>query len=209
MAVRLAPLPAAAPAPSRDRSLQAARRLDWRFLLPEPQLGRVAYLGPGEDGLLAALREWGASVAVAPRDAQGASFDVAVAQAPDDAALARAAALLRPGGWLYCELGRPPLWPRRAPRAADAPCGLARASHRLRALAFEDVEAYWHHPDFERCRWMVPIGHAPAGAFVVGRTAGRVAAALVTALHGRVLRAGHAARLVPGVSLVARRGGGA
>ncbi|MEP0762273.1 MAG: hypothetical protein HRF48_05990, partial [Chloroflexota bacterium] len=35
---------------------QAIRRLDWRFLLPDPALGRVACLGRAEGSLAEALR---------------------------------------------------------------------------------------------------------------------------------------------------------
>ena len=39
----------------KDQLLQVSRRLDWRFLLPNPDLGSVAYLGPEEDSLVDAL----------------------------------------------------------------------------------------------------------------------------------------------------------
>ena len=38
-----------------DALLQASRRVDWRFLLPDPNLGRVAYLGPRRGALLDSL----------------------------------------------------------------------------------------------------------------------------------------------------------
>jgi hypothetical protein len=37
--------------PRVDDDLAMARRLDWRFLLPNPTLHRVAYLGSGEESL--------------------------------------------------------------------------------------------------------------------------------------------------------------
>lgn len=224
MAVQLAPIAPEARPRSRDRSLQAARRLDWRFLLPEPRLGRVAYLGPGEDGLAAALQDAVGCVRVSDAavgavgearcaDASDAPFDVVVMQSPSPAALTRAAAVVRPGGWLYCELGRPARWTPSARRrsrlahAAASPCGMTQASHALRALGFEDVETYWHHPDFERCVMIVPVRHGPAHAFVAARSAGRLLAPLASRAGAWALRAGHAAGLVPSVSLIARRGG--
>ena len=38
--------------------LETSRRLAWRFLLPNPHLGRVAYLGPASGTLPRALREF-------------------------------------------------------------------------------------------------------------------------------------------------------
>jgi len=221
VALRLATPPSGALAPSRDRRLQTARRLDWRFLLPEPHLGRVVYVGPAEDRLLAALREGGTSVVVARTDAKerraalrDASFDAAVVQSSRPEALARAAALLRPGGWLYCELARPAPWrrlagaPRRGAPAAGASRALPHARSQLRQLGFGDVEAHWHHPDFERCAWIVPVGHrATAGAFFLARAGGRLLAPLLTRAGGWILGADHVAGLLPCVSLVARKGG--
>lgn len=39
-----------------DMLLQASRRVDWRFLLPNPALGRVAYVGPVDSEHAASLR---------------------------------------------------------------------------------------------------------------------------------------------------------
>ena len=41
--------------PYPDQDLQLSRRLDWRFLLPNPHLGRVGYLGPSGGTLPRAL----------------------------------------------------------------------------------------------------------------------------------------------------------
>jgi hypothetical protein len=206
--------------PSRDRSLQTIRRVDWRFLLPEAQLDRVVYLGPGEDRLLTTLQECARFVAVAPSagDAREAglrekSFDVAVLQSPDRRALAAAAALLRRGGWLYCELARPALWDRslltRRRRASDGDRvrGPAHARSVLGASGFRDVEAHWQYPDFERCGWIVPLGRASAGALFLTRVAPRLFPPPVAGVAGRVLRARLVAGLLPCVSVIARKGG--
>jgi hypothetical protein len=42
--------------PSHDALLQASRRVDWRFLPAEPELGRVAYLGSDDPELVESLR---------------------------------------------------------------------------------------------------------------------------------------------------------
>ena len=219
MAVRLAAAPPDAAAPSRDRSLQAVRRLDWRFLLPEPELGRVVYLGAGEDRLLAALREFSASLAVVPdtNDAAGhglpdESFDVAVLQAPSPRALARAAALVRPGGYLYCEPARPAAWDgsllgRRRGADAERLRGLPHARLLLREGGFLDLEAHWHYPDFVRCGWIVPVDRAAAAGFLLARAGSRRLTALAVTMGGWIWRADLVARLVPCASFVARKDG--
>jgi hypothetical protein len=44
-------------ASSHDSLLQASRRLDWRFLLADPELGRVACLGSHDPELVESLRK--------------------------------------------------------------------------------------------------------------------------------------------------------
>ena len=220
MALRLAIPPSGALAPSRDASLQVVRRLDWRFLLPEPRLDRVAYLGPGEDPLLSALRACSQSLAIVPDDpdARGdglrdGSFEVAVVQSPRPRALARAAALPRRGGWLYCELSRPAVWNlarlsrHRGARDAERVRGLPHARALLEELGFGEVEAHWHYPDFERCAWLVPVDPPAAVAFFLARAGARPLPPLAARIGGRILAAGVAARALPCVSLIAHRGG--
>src|SRR5262245_35723918 len=88
-----------------DALLQASRRVDWRFLLPDPNLGRVAYLGPARGALLESLRLF--SVSLALGEAAGAQYDVVVAHNPSLDGLRHAAELVRPGGFLYLEAYSP------------------------------------------------------------------------------------------------------
>jgi Phosphotransferase enzyme family len=55
MAAKRRPSVVAVNEPSRDERLRDARRLDWRFFLPAPGLGRVAVAGAVEPDLVAAL----------------------------------------------------------------------------------------------------------------------------------------------------------
>src|SRR5262245_31091445 len=84
-----------------DALLQASRRVDWRFLLPDPNLRQVAYLGPAHGALLESLRLFSASLALS--EAASAQYDVVVAHNPPLDTLRRAAGLIRPGGFLYVE----------------------------------------------------------------------------------------------------------
>ncbi|MCZ7539847.1 MAG: hypothetical protein M5U29_08055 [Anaerolineae bacterium] len=175
---------------------QAIRRLDWRFLLPDPALGRVACLGRAEGSLAEALRASGAALTViAGPIAEGdrAAFDTVVAANPSRELLIAAADLLRPGGWLYAEVS-----------------GAGRAGRMARlaqGMGFGEVQRHWHWPDFERGTRILPLddGGALVYALLKGRrgAAGAALAALLRTLHR--LGAHHwAARHV---SLTARREG--
>jgi hypothetical protein len=91
-----------------DHELQLARRIDWRFLLPEPYLRRVAYLGPETGALPAALKHFCESLRVNAVEKNG-SFDLVVLRLREASSLAKAEALLVPGGYLYWEM-KPVEW---------------------------------------------------------------------------------------------------
>jgi hypothetical protein len=116
-----------------------ARRADWRFLLPEPELGAVAYLPPHDPELAAALRLVSARVDL---DGGGADHAVVVLTGAQRGAIPAARALLERGGWLYAEV------PGRAVRA------WRRA---LRGAGFDEVAGHWLWPDPRGCREIVPL----------------------------------------------------
>lgn len=155
-------------------SLDVVRRVDWRFVLPDPSLGRVAYLPPHEAALAEALGlvsagEVALDVPVGATEAYDAV--VLTGGARDQA---RAAwELLRPGGWVYAEI----------PGRAAGPLGRA-----LRAAGFVDVTAYWLWPRAGACMEIVPLepqairhvlGRRDPGARI--RVRARVARALADA----------------------------
>jgi hypothetical protein len=171
--------------------LNAIRRLDWRFLLPDPALGRVVYVGRGESDLLVALRIAGLDVTALTGEtagAAGASFATAVMVNPSPRDRALAAALLRPGGWLYAEVS--------GARAAR------RLAKHLSGAGFGSVQLHWHWPDFARCTRILPLDDA--GALVYGLLKGRGGA------QGKAVawlaRSGALRWLARPVSVVARRG---
>ncbi|GAB4416694.1 MAG: hypothetical protein Kow00106_12400 [Anaerolineae bacterium] len=153
-----------APAPIaalfRAEALRAIRRLDWRFLLPDPALGRVVYVGGEQSDLLTALRVSGLDVTALtgePSSAARASFATAVMVNPSPREVALAAMLLRPGGWLYAEVNGARAARRLAKQLSGAGCG--------------SVQLYWHWPDFARCTRILPLDDA--GALVYGLVKGR------------------------------------
>lgn len=179
----------------RDRDLQIARRLDWRYLLPDPRLGRLALIGRPEGVLLEALELFSEKLTVIPSSAQPApplpaNCDVAVVCSSEPAAVALASSALRIGGYLYWELGAT-RWRR---------CHAA-----LRKHGFEEIKVYWCRPSFEDCLEMIPLSEPSALAFALSRRLGgtrrRLFQAAVRLLAGIAVPAG----VVSCRSVVARK----
>jgi hypothetical protein len=149
----------------RYRDLQVARRLDWRYLLPDPGLGRLALIGRPDGALLEALQLFSEKLTVIPSSAQPvqslpANCDVAVLCSSEPGAVALASSALRIGGYLYWELG-----------AAPWRLSLRRCHAALRKHGFEEIKVYWCRPGFEDCLEMIPC-EPPALAFALSRRFG-------------------------------------
>lgn len=174
------------------------RRLDWEFLLPEAPHGRVACLGPADDLLLQGLGHRHATLHAIGRPRPGSlprmaigSCGLVVACRPDAPSLECALTLLAPGGSLYCEL-RPRTWSERLrggpPVVRGAPGGGPARDVRgfLEARGLRDVELHWHHPDFDRCRWIAPLSDVAPALHVLGLRRGPTVHALARRLaHNR------------------------
>jgi hypothetical protein len=130
----------------------AVRRADWRYLLPDPSLGLVAYPAPRDAKLLKALTLVSERV---ERSAvtELAGYDVVVLTDMDGSELDAAAARATRGSWIYAEAAGP-----------DA----AAFARRLRRRGFDDVRAYWLWPDADRCKEIVPL-RATALRHALGR----------------------------------------
>jgi hypothetical protein len=189
-----------------DALLQASRRVDWRFLLPDPNLGRVAYLGPRRGALLDSLRLFSAALVVGEATGVGgAQHDVVVAHAPSLGGLRHAAKLVRPGGFLYVEayglvhrrrLGHGfSRWPRFA---ADYVTAIER-------LGLAEAAAHWHWPNFESCAEIVPLADQDALLLVMRRRRSGAGARLKSTLGRVLMRSGLFVRLAPCFSVVARK----
>lgn len=199
------PVPGDAPAapPGGDKQLdellQRSRRLDWRFLLPDPNLGRVVYFGPADDPLRVALADFADSVADGDSIAPGAAgrFDVAVLRNQPVEALARARSLLRPNGTLYAEIQR------RAGR--DLPWQSRRYGAVIERSGFRQVEAFWNWPDFARCTKIIPLHNATALAYVIVNNRRGLAARLMLSVVQVAFRLGMTGWFVPSLSLIGQR----
>jgi hypothetical protein len=138
--------------------LAASRRIDWRFLLPDPGLGHVGCSATADPALLRACELFSQSLTVLDGDVGApspSSLDVAVLLDPELEALMRTIALLRPNGWVYVEMHGVLTPGGRRLRGPRFPADFVRE---LRRLGLEDVESFWNWPDFETCTQLLPLG---------------------------------------------------
>ncbi len=190
---------------SRNEQLALARRIDWRFLLPSPTLGRVACVEPIEAGHLAAI------VAAATHVESGSlsalrsrgSWDVVIAPQAvatgGTPALASALELLEPGGWLMVDL----------PRHARVRRLLSRSAEALVDEGAEPVLVHWLMPDRARSSIVVPLGDPVAMQAALTRRRSTRAKTMLVGAARWLARAGIAPDMLAGdVRLLARRGGG-
>jgi hypothetical protein len=196
-----------------DALLQASRRVDWRFLLPDPTLGQVAYIGPARGAHPESLRLFSAALTLLDTPAAPAAraqhYDVVVLNAPSREALRGAAKLAKPGGFLYIE-AKGLLWPKhwRPGRSSAGSPRLRHAANYIAALGqlgFGECSAHWHWPNFEACTRIIPLDDSAALIHAFQRERNGMAARLQTALGAALVRSGLLARIVPSFSVVARR----
>ena len=150
----------------RDHDLQIARRLDWRYLLPDPKLGKLALIGKPDGVLLEALQLLSEKLTVIPSSAHSApplpaNCDVAVVCSSETETVALASSALRVGGYLYWELG-----------ATRSRFSFGRYRAALRKHGFEEIKAYWCRPSFEDCLEIIPLSEPSALAFALSRRLG-------------------------------------
>ena len=142
--------------------LAASRRVDWRFLLPDPELGHVACSADADPSLVHACRLFGRSLTLlgqAREEPAPASVDVLVLVDPQRDELGSALDLVRPAGWVYLEVHGPLTRRGRRLRRPRFPSDHAAE---LRGLGLDQVEAYWHWPDFDSCTEIMPLGEPAA-----------------------------------------------
>jgi len=193
-----------------DALLQASRRVDWRFLLPNPDLGQVVYIGSARGALPESLRLFSASLTVleTPR-ARGdtVQYDVVVASGPSYPTLRQMARLVRPGGFLYVEAHRR-LWPGR-PSSVKVPQLRCAADYIavVERLGFVEARAYWHWQNFESCNEIIPLDDRAALLHAFTRRRSDRVTRLKSALGRWLVQVGVFARLVPCFSVVACKRG--
>lgn len=140
---------------SRDTDILLSRRLDWRFLLPNPQLGSVLYVGAKNTEMHTALVRFSQTVrAVAP----GAyphpdleeEFDLLVISEGGWKSIESWFCTLRVGGQVYWEV-------QRTFGAKGAWTHVQSYVSRLMTLGTADCAVNWHRPDFGNCKEIIPL----------------------------------------------------
>lgn len=205
------------PAMPASALVEASRRIDWRFLLPDPFLGDVACVAPLTDALAKSLQLFCASLTLlsvdqADGDRPDGLFDVVVACDPSSDAVRQLATLVKPGGFLYLEArGLTSLL--RLRQQPDRP-GRFRGSrmwrptlytNMLQRLDFIELQTHWHWPDFESCKMMIPLDNSAAIRHALDR-GGRGLKARLRRGMGRILHwSGLLTWTVPCFSVLARR----
>ena len=206
-----------------DALLQASRRLDWRFLLPDPELGQVACLGAVPANLIDSLRLFTESLTVLNMDAEvcrgfrhfvGTSseqyvepgrYDVVVVRQLSIDKLRLAAQGLKPGGHLYAEIDSL-LAPNRHRRnwrnwRLALPAGCMTAVTRA---GFTEAQGQWHWPNFAACTMIIPLDDRGALRFSFVRGGRSAKAKLQSGLGRLLLGSGLLRHVVPHFSIIAR-----
>jgi hypothetical protein len=156
-----------------DQLLEASRRIDWRFLLPNPQLRNAAYVGAANNEHLRSLALFCTSlteVKTFPTEGKLSSqYDIVIVSDPTGEMLRGAAELGRPGGFLYVEVYGLFSLARFRRRSAGRnnmrglrlrhPAGYVALAEQL---GFIDVQTHWHWPNFETCTKIIPLDNPEA-----------------------------------------------
>lgn len=194
--------------PARDERLRLARRIDWRFLLPSPVLGRTAIVAPdGDDDLRDALGDGSAAVVgigVGGGSDGSAGYDTVVLSGrPTRDRLAAAAQAVRPGGQLIVEVES--VLARRDRGGASPTGSVVRLERALSAGGF-DVRTWWAWPTVGRATAYAAFDDRLAVEALVRQRVGGRPSARLAAVVGRLARGSMLPSVVPGAVIVARRG---
>ena len=179
--------------------------MDWQFLLPETEHGRVACAGDVDDALARGLALLGGTVhhvrSATDWHALAGSCSLVVLARPRPEDIDAALSALRPGGWLYAEIrrGRPF---SRGPRTLS---GWLRA---LRRAGLHEVAAHWHIPDVATSSRIVPFDAPVVVRDALLRLRSRRFGTAISAAAHLAQRLGTLPLLAPEGSVVGRRPGG-
>lgn len=194
--------------------LELCRRLDWRMLLAQPRLRKIAYIGTAQGVLVDALKRFSESLTVfeSSEESFAASqsnkvFDLLVLHMPTVRDVEVMRHLLKPGGSLYVELYRPQRSIERFYQVHKKDTGPKIDDYVavLRRSEFLEIETYWHRPNFESCLEIIPLDDRTALKHVFSRRSAGIKNRLKFMIGRIIMRAGLLPRNVPCVSIVARK----
>ncbi|WP_426573892.1 phosphotransferase [Aquihabitans sp. McL0605] len=163
------------PLPPVDEPTPHDLRIDWRFLLADEDLGRVALHGPVDRRDRVALASH-ADIVGKLGDPDLTPHDVAVLIDPTAVILRRAIDGLAPGGAIHIEHSA-----RRRRRGV----------RKVLTEAGFDTSTWWHRPSISDTRCLVALDRPDSAATVLQKVAGRgrrTPFEVLLARHGRVAR---------------------
>ena len=210
--------------------LRISRRIDWRFLLPYPELRRVAYIGSKEGNLFNVLKMFSASLSFISlhnlnlyKEKKNQSFDLVVAHSVSRKLIKKCVSLIKPSGSLYWEMDRLKRlnflkreiknWKRNIKESRDYEklnsLTILRSakfySLYLEQLGFYNIELNWHRPNFDACLEIIPLNDSKALNYVFSKPSSNLAGN-TKLLFGRFIqKSGILPFVVPCFSIVASK----
>ena len=212
------------PFSKKDLKLQYAKRLDWRFLLSDPLLKRVAIVGEDRGDLYDALNVFSQTLKPVIQSDRlfnankpGSQFDLVVYRSFNLKDLRLAAELLKPGGHLYWEIDKRRFFsikPRQhKKRRSDGLISSIRLSRRsycygtlkahLKSLGFTDVQFQWHRPNFKQCLEIIPLNNRIVLEYLLSRAKSNLSGKLKLSAGRFLLNIGLLKYIVQCVSILA------
>ncbi len=205
----------------KDHLLQVSRRLDWRFLLSNPDLGNVAYLGPEDDSLVDALHLFCQTFtqikSLQLSNTRLNDFDLVVIKNPSNQSLEMSAQLLKPSGYLFIEtygwsrVDKPRLFLKycydllRRREYSGQPCSLPHIKTVIRRFGFQSIHTYWHWPNFESCTRIIGLDDTDSRTLAFSFQENGIQLYLKKALLSGLFRPGWVQYWVPYFSIIARK----
>jgi hypothetical protein len=189
------------PLAQAESLLEASRLVDWRFLLPNPNLGQVAVTGNISASLRESLALFSESVSYleAPFDDSSLQVDLLVIRGSLDGDLARTLAVVKPNASVYIEFSvRLNRFPFHHPLHSNIDV--------LKAHGFENIQAHWHSPNFEGCKRLIPLDNPDALAYILNKSEKPITRRLTRSAVFTVHRSGLLIWGTRSLSLIAQRG---
>ncbi len=198
----------------RSDDLELCRRLDWRMLLAQPRLRRIAYIGPSQGALVDALKRFSDSLTVFESSDESfaasqsnKAFDQVILYMPTARDVEMMRHLLKPGGNIYVELFRPKRSIEKFYHVHKKKTGPEIGDYVavLRRSGFSEIDTYWHRPNFENCLEIIPLDDRTALKHVFSRRSAGMKSRLKFMMGRIIMRVGLLANNVSCVSIVARK----
>ena len=183
-----------------DTWLQQSRRLDWRFCLPSPQLKRVAYWGPDDNSLVESLKLFAQDlIRIDSSTPTSIEVDLMVLVNPSVREFRHYLNLVHPTEGFYAEV---PRHTRTDPSRIVFPYAYR---HAAKQLGFQEMDCFWHYPNFEEPTRIIPVSSATPLVHVMSKGKTDLKTQLKQLVIITASRSGILARITPYTSVMGWR----